>query len=318
MKILITGSSGQIGTNLALRLLSEGHFVLGVDCRPNAWTSDIPTRLLDLTTDCVGRLLELIRGYEIEAIVHLAAHAKVFELVREPSRALENVNMTFKVAESARLANLPLIFASSREVYGDIHQHITNESMADFVVAESPYSASKISGEAFIYSYAQCYDLNYIVFRFSNVYGRYDNDLERMERVTPLFIKRISQEQPIVIHGREKILDFTYIDDCVEGICLGLNKLLRKEVVNQTINLAYGEGNSLVDLAQFIGKAVGCEPKITFTPSQAGEVTRYIADITKARKLLDYNPKTPLSEGIHKAVAWTHEFDQNAKHALVR
>lgn len=317
MNILITGSSGQIGTNLGLRLIAEGHSVLGVDVRANAWTQEIPTRLLDITTDCVGRLLELIRGYEISLIVHLAAHAKVFELVREPSRALENVNMTFKAAESARLANLPIIFASSREVYGDIQQHITDESMADFVVAESPYSASKISGEAFIYSYAECYGMKYIVFRFSNVYGRYDNDLERMERVTPLFIRRISQDLPIVIHGKEKILDFTYVDDCVEGICLGIQKLYSKDVTNQTFNLAYGQGNSLIDLANLIGKAVGVVPKVTFTPTQAGEVTRYIADISKARKLLGYCPQTPLSEGIPKAVAWGREYDQHIKQTVV-
>jgi nucleoside-diphosphate-sugar epimerase len=313
LKVLITGASGQIGTNLGLRLISEGHFVLGVDKRPNTWTQEIPTRIVDLTGDCEGRLLELIRGYEIEVIVHLAAHAKVFELVREPSRALENIVMTYKVSESARLANLPLIFASSREVYGDIHQQLTDESAADFVVAESPYSASKISGEAFIYSYSQCYELPYIVFRFSNVYGRYDNDIERMERVTPLFISRISKDPPIVIHGKEKILDFTYIDDCVEGICLGLEKLLNRKVVNQTINLAYGQGNSLVDLANLIGKAVGMEPKITFTPSQPGEVTRYIADISKAKKLLGYSPKTSLTDGIPKAVSWCREFEQKQK-----
>ncbi len=310
MNILITGSSGQIGTNLGLRLLNEGHNVLGIDCRANAWTSKIPYRIVDLTTDCVGRMLELIRGFEIDLIVHLAAHAKVFELVREPSRALENVTMTFHAAESARLAQIPIIFGSSREVYGDIHMQKTNESCADFVVAESPYSASKIAGEAFIYSYAQCYNLPYIVFRFSNVYGRFDNDLERMERVTPLFIQKISKESPIIIHGREKILDFTYIDDCVEGICLGIQKLINREVVNQTINLAFGEGNSLENLAHFIGKAVGVEPSITFTPTQAGEVTRYIADISKARELLGYQPKTCLAEGIPKAVAWSREFEQ--------
>ncbi len=317
MNILITGSSGQIGTNLGLRLLSEDHSVLGIDCRPNTWTDRISMRYVDLTSDCVGRLLELIKGYEIDIIIHLAAHAKVFELVREPSRALQNVNMTFKVAESARLANIPIIFGSSREVYGDIHRHVTNESCADFVVAESPYSASKIAGEAFIYSYAQCYGLPYIVFRFSNVYGRYDNDLERMERVTPLFIKRISQELPIVIHGKEKILDFTYVDDCVDGINLGIHKLLNKEVMNQTINLACGEGNSLVDLAQFIGKAVGVEPKISYTPTQPGEVTRYIADIEKAKQLLGYQPKTSLSEGIPKAITWTREFAQQKQRSSI-
>lgn len=309
LNILITGSSGQIGSNLGLKLLSMGHFVLGVDKRPNMWTDQIEFRYVDLTTDCVGRLLELIRGFNIDLVVHLAAHAKVFELVREPTRALENVTMTFRAAESARLANIPIIFASSREVYGDIHKQYTDEASADFVVAESPYSASKIAGEAFIYSYAQCFNLDYIVFRFSNVYGRFDNDLERMERVTPLFIKRISQEEPIVIFGKEKILDFTYIDDCVQGVILGIEKLLSGEVKNQTINLACGQGNSLADLAHLIGKAVGVEPTIQFEPTQRGEVTRYIADISKARELLGYTPTTPLPEGIPKTVAWQREFE---------
>lgn len=307
LNILITGSSGQIGTNLALRLMEEGHFVLGIDKRANTWTDRITTRWVDMTTDCVGRLLELIRGFEINLIVHLAAHAKVFELVREPSRALENVNMTFKAAESARLANIPIIFGSSREVYGDIQQHITDESCADFVVAESPYSASKISGEAFIYSYSECFGLPYIVFRFSNVYGRFDNDLERMERVTPLFIKLISQEQPITIFGKEKVLDFTYVDDCVNGIVQGIKKLHANEVKNQTINIAFGKGNTLENLALLIGKSVGVEPQVTFKPVQSGEITQYVADISKARNLLGYEPQTPLSEGIPKAIAWSRE-----------
>lgn len=316
MNILITGSSGQIGTNLGLKLQSLGHSVLGIDTRPNTWTNQIETRIVDMTTDCVGRLLELIRGFQIDLIVHLAAHAKVFALVREPSRALENVEMTFRAAESARLANIPIIFGSSREVYGDIHRQLTDEASADFVVAESPYSASKISGEAFIYSYAQCYGLRYIVFRFSNVYGRFDNDLERMERVTPLFIDKIRRGEPITIFGKEKILDFTYVEDCVDGIFLGIEKLLSGEVSNQTINLACGEGNSLGMLADLIAKAVGVKPNITFEPTQAGEVTRYIADIRKARELLGYSPRTPLAEGIPRAVAWQQEFETECRQRI--
>ncbi|MFH1740542.1 MAG: NAD-dependent epimerase/dehydratase family protein [bacterium] len=307
MKVLITGSSGMIGTNLALRLLDEGHQVLGIDNRDNSWTDCIPFRNVDLRKNCVGHLVELIKGFEVDIVVHLAAHAKVYELVIEPSRALENVKITFKVLESARLAEVPIVFGRSREVYGDIHRHVTNEGCADFVVAESPYSASKISGEAFIYSFAQCYRLPYIVFRFSNVYGRFDNDLDRMERVTPLFIRRISRREPITIFGKEKVLDFTYIDDCVQGIYSGIQKLSAGELRNQTINLACGQGNSLNQLTQFIGEALGIEPVISYGPSQPGEVTRYVADISQARKLLGYEPTTPLSEGIPKAIAWQRE-----------
>ena len=176
------------------------------------------------------------------AVLHLAAHAKVFELVEQPYRAMENVEMCFRVLEYCRRKKTPLIFGSSREVYGDIHRHVTDETQADFVVAESPYSASKIAGEAFIYSYAECYDLPYLVFRFSNVYGRYDCDLERLERVIPLFIRRVAEGTPIVVYGREKVLDFTFVDDCTAGIVRAIDGLVARRVNQQTINLAYGRG----------------------------------------------------------------------------
>ena len=131
--------------------------------------------------------------------------------------------------EFCRHNDLPLIFSSSREVYGDIHHYITEETQADFSFTESPYSASKISGEALIYSYARCYGVRYLVFRFSNVYGRYDADIERMERVIPLFIRRISRGQPVRVFGKDKVLDFTYIDDCVDGIMLGSSGCWREQ-----------------------------------------------------------------------------------------
>ena len=136
--------------------------------------------------------------------MHLAAHAKVHQLVLEPAQALENIEMTVAALELRAGHATPIIFGSSREVYGDIHRHVTDEGMADFVVAESPYSASKIAGEAFLYSYARCYGLPVLVFRFSNVYGRYDNDLDRMERVIPLFLRQIVAGEPITVFGAEQ------------------------------------------------------------------------------------------------------------------
>ena len=319
MRILITGSSGQIGTNLALRLLDEGHFVFGVDKRLNPWTDRFPYLLQDLSSP-YPPYEKGIGGVEyppVDIVVHLAAHAKVHELVRQPHRAMENVTMTFNVLEYCRLARLPIIFSSSREVYGDIHRYIEDESLrpktmveqtAHFAYTESPYSASKIASEALIYSYARCYGLKYIVFRFSNVYGRYDNDIERMERVIPLFIRRIANDQPITIYGENKVLDFTYVDDCVAGIASGVYALHEGRVENQTINLAYGQGNTLIKMAHLVGDALGKEPKITIAPTQLGEVTHYVADITRARELLDYEPRVPLDEGIPLAVKWNREW----------
>jgi UDP-glucose 4-epimerase len=303
MHVLITGSSGQIGTNLAQMLMKRGDTVEGVDIRKNTWTDEINYKLVNLIDVTRGsKKLELEAKPDV--VVHLAAHAKVYELVKNPARALENVEMLFGVLEYCRLNNTPIIFASSREVYGDIHHLITHEKVADFIVAESPYSASKISGEAMIYSYFQCYKLPHLVFRFSNVYGRYDCDLERMERVIPLFIKKIAEEQPIKVFGRNKVLDFTYVDDCIRGIISGIDKVVAGEIQRETINLAYGRGNSLENLVNIIALALQKEPRAEYLPSRSGEVTHYVADITKARTLLNYNPETPMSLGLRRSIEW--------------
>ena len=118
MRVLITGSSGQIGTNLGLKLLEEGREVVGLDLRPNPWTDQIPTRTLDLR-EPAAELDRALGAESWDVIVHLAAYAKVHELVVHPERALENVVMTFSVLELARRRGTPIIFGSSREAYGD-------------------------------------------------------------------------------------------------------------------------------------------------------------------------------------------------------
>ena len=311
MRVLITGSSGQIGTNLGLRLQEEGHYVFGIDKRPNTWTRDIETLLQDLSAPFFhyqGGIGSVEYPADLDAVVHLAANAKVNQLVNQPHRAMENITVTFNVLEFCRANDVPIIFSSSREVYGDIHRYITEESYADFAFTESPYSASKISGEALIYSYAQCYGLRYLVFRFSNVYGRYDNDLERMSRVIPKFIYQISHNEPITVYGQDKVLDFTYIDDCVSGVVRGIELLASGAGGNQTINLAYGRGSSLVTMAEYVGQALGIQPDMRIEPSRVGEVTHYVANVGKARALLGYEPRVSLEEGIPRAVKWCTEW----------
>jgi UDP-glucose 4-epimerase len=322
VRVLITGSSGQIGTNLALRLQQDGHWVFGVDKRENTWTDNAFRYILQDLAIHYPAFRGGIGGVEypeVDVVVHLAAHAKVHQLVRQPHRALENLIMTHNVLEYARQLELPVVFSSTREVYGDVRRFDEyGEATADFAYTESPYSASKIASEAFIYSYARCYGLRYLVFRFSNVYGRYDNDLQRMERVLPLFMHQMSRGEPITVFGGdEKVLDFTYIDDCIDGIARGVERLVAGNVANETINLAYGQGNTLVRAAELIAGELGVEPQINHAASLLGEVTHYVADIRKARELLDWQPATPLDQGIPKAVAWfrawrdEHPFDED-------
>jgi nucleoside-diphosphate-sugar epimerase len=307
MRVLITGSSGQIGTNLALRLMRHGHSVYGVDKRQNTWTDEFPTLLQDLA----GHYPAFPGGIggveypQVDIVVHLAAHAKVHQLVAQPHRALENAVMTFNVLEFCRGVGVPLVFSSTREVYGDVRRFEGyGEATADFAFTESPYSASKIAGEAMIYSYGRCYDLPYLVFRFSNVYGRYDNDLHRMVRVLPLFTHLMLKGEQVTVFGRDKVLDFTYVDDCVDGIARGVEALAAGQVRNETINLAFGQGNTLFRAAELIAERLDVQPRIDTAPARIGEVTHYIADIRKAHDLLGWRPETPLDVGIPKSVDW--------------
>ena len=164
-RILLTGSSGQIGTNLAFVLKEKGYEVFGIDKRQNAWTNEIDTLLQDLSSTFRSHVNGIgnVDYGKVDLVVHLAANAKVHELVEHPERAFDNFMMTFNVIEYCRQNNVPLIFSSTREVYGDIKRYETNEEMASFSTTESPYSASKISSEAFVYSYSRCYDMKYIV-----------------------------------------------------------------------------------------------------------------------------------------------------------
>jgi UDP-glucose 4-epimerase len=307
---LITGSSGQIGTNLALRLMREGHSVFGVDKRQNPWTDAFPTLLQDLASHYPA-FPGGIGGVEypdVDVVVHLAAHAKVHQLVAQPHRALENAVMTFNVLEYCRGVHVPIVFSSTREVYGDVHRFEGyGEATADFAFTESPYSASKIAGEALIYSYGRCYDLPYLVFRFSNVYGRYDNDLHRMVRVLPLFTHLMLRGERVTVYGKDKVLDFTYVDDCVDGIARGVVALVNGKVKNETINLAFGQGNTLFRAAELIAEQLDVEAKIDTAPARLGEVTHYVADIRKANDLLEWQPQTSLDDGIPKAVEWFRE-----------
>jgi UDP-glucose 4-epimerase len=129
-----------------------------------------------------------------------------------------------------------------------------------------------------------------------------------MVRVIPLFIHSMLRGEPITIYGgNDKTLDFTYVDDCIDGIVAGIEALGERLVVNQTINLAYGQGNTLVRCAELIAGELGTAPDMTLAPSLLGEVTHYVADLSKARELLGYTPKVSLDDGIARAVAWFRE-----------
>lgn len=308
MKILVTGSSGQVGTNLCLALLQKGHSVLGIDRRSNIWTDQIPFLQVDLAQS-MPTPAEIVVAHPDFAppdlVVHLAANAKVHELVKDPRRAHENTTVTFHVLEFCRRQQIPIIFSSSREVYGRPMPPAVAEDATDVFHILSPYAAYKLADEMLIYAYANCYQLKYLVFRLSNVYGRFDNDIERMTRVLHIFVDQMRRGEPVTIYDRTKMIDFTYVDDCINGLILGIDKLSKGEVVNETFNLSSGSPATLVHLAETIAANLGVTPTIIDQPIQPGEINFYVADLTKARTLLGYAPQVSFEEGIKRAVEWS-------------
>src|SRR3989338_5730538 len=192
MRILVTGSSGTIGTRLCEKLLEQGHDIVGVDwkknrCKPEM---DIRTIIADLRDEKNLAALPT----DSDAVVHLAANARVYELVKDPDRARDNFLSTYNVVEFVRKNKIPrLIFASSREVYGNAERETYAEDMVKIDLCESPYTATKMAGEALIHAYRRCYGLKTGILRFRNVYGAYDDS----DRIVPLFIRLSRPDAPM-------------------------------------------------------------------------------------------------------------------------
>ncbi len=297
MKILVTGSSGTIGTRLCEKLLERGDKVLGFDWLPNKWNKDVQkvTTIVDIRDEAAMKKVSI----DADVLVHLAANARVYELVEHPDRARDNFLTTFNALEFARTNNIKrFIFASSRESYGNTGVDKYTEDLVRVENCESPYTASKVGGEALVEAYRRCYGIDQITFRFSNVYGMYDDSV----RVVPLFFRLARKNEEMTIFGKEKCLDFTYIDDTVSGIIAGIDKF--ETAKNDTYNLATGEGTTIIKLAEDIKRLCKSDSKIAIGASRTGEVIRYIADISKAKKALGYKPQTSFDEGVRKSVEW--------------
>jgi UDP-glucose 4-epimerase len=277
----------------------HGMDVHGIDWVPNKWKPEIDRVTTQIDLRDKELLMKADLPKNIDAIIHLAANARVYDLVEDPDRALDNVATTYNVLEFARQRGIKkFMFSSSREAYGNAGKEVYSEDMASIAQTESPYSASKIAGEAFVESYTRCYGVDHVIFRFSNVYGMYDDS----NRVIPLFLRLAKKNEQMTVFGKDKKLDFTYIDDTVAGILQCLEAFATTK--NQTYNLAFGEGTTIEHLAKRILELTGSTSEIKMAESRVGEVFRYIADISKAKKAFGYSPKTSFEEGIKKTVEW--------------
>lgn len=296
--VFVTGSNGMIGTRLCQILVEKKYTVFGADYKKNLWDANVDELTINLDLRDKSKVLELLPK-NIDLIIHLAGHARVYNSVIDPSLAYNNFVLTFNILEFARINDIKrLIFSSSREVYGNTTEATHAEDDANMRNCESPYTASKIASEALIWAYHRCYGIDFIIFRFSNVYGMYDNS----DRLIPQFIRQAALGENLTIFGKDKLMDFTYINDTIDGIIKGIEKFDSSK--NSVFNIAAGKGISISYVAELIKSNLNSNSEIIFKENKSGEVVKYIADISKAKSILNYRPMTSIEKGISESVAW--------------
>ncbi len=306
---VVTGAAGFIGSHLCEALLSGGWAVKGLDsfddfydpqvkrgnlagCLENERFSLIEGDIRDTTA------VEAVLGSGADAVVHLAARAGVRPSIEQPVVCQDvNVTGTGLLLEAARRHQVGrFIFASSSSVYGNNEKVPFNES--DNVDSPiSPYAASKRAGELLCHTYHHLYGLNVTCLRFFTVYGA----RQRPDLAIHKFTRLIAAGQPIPVFGDGSMMrDHTYIDDIVAGVAAAVERCSGYRIYN----LGHSEPISLSDLIAALERALGAEAVIERLPEQPGDVERTFADITLARRDLDYEPRTDLATGLARFVEW--------------
>jgi UDP-glucuronate 4-epimerase len=309
MRILVTGGAGFIGSHLVEKLLAAGHTVVILDdfndfydpqikqANISGVAKDVAIHHVDLRDSAaVGNLFH---REKFEVIAHLAARAGVRPSIQYPQLYNDtNVTGTLHLLEAARVTGVEkFIFASSSSVYGasktvpfSEDQHLTQTL--------SPYAATKIAGEFLCSTYSHLYRLRVVALRYFTVYG----PRQRPDLAIHQFTRRIYAGRPIEQFGDGTTRrDYTYIDDVIQGTMAALDY---EGPLFDIFNLGESETIQLKDLIAAIENALGKKAKINRLPEQPGDMPLTCADISKARKLLGYNPKTRFDEGLPKFVEW--------------
>ena len=295
--ILVTGSSGMIGTALIQKLQQKNYTIYGFDIKKPVIYDGFKYKVVDLTKP-INESLDVT----IDLVVHLAAHARVYELVLDPSKALENIVMTHNIFEWCRKKEVKrVLFASSRETYGDQTELPIKEDVANQRFSKSIYTTGKICGESYCYSYNHCYNIQCKIMRLSNVYGKYDFS----DRFIPKIINQLINNQDVTINGENKTLDFTYLDDCVNGIYTLINKWGTSNF--SEYNIASGTQSKLLDVAKEIKKLLKSKSKIGIGENLTGEVFNYQADISRMKNI-GYAPKIKIQDGMQKSIDYYSKY----------
>jgi UDP-glucuronate 4-epimerase len=309
MRILVTGGAGFIGSHLVEKLLAAGHAVVILDDfndfydpqikRANiaGFARDVTVCHVDLRDGAAVR--SLFHGEKVDAIAHLAARAGVRPSIQHPQLYCDtNVSGTLHLLEAARVTGVErFIFASSSSVYG-ASKTIPFSEEQHLIQTLSPYGATKVAGEFLCSTYSHLYQMRIVALRYFTVYG----PRQRPDLAIHQFTRRIYAGQPIDQFGDGSTRrDYTHIDDVIQGTMAALQY---QGPLYDVFNLGESETIQLKELISAIENALGKKAKINRLPEQPGDMPLTCADISKARKLLGYEPTTKLSEGLQKFIDW--------------
>jgi UDP-glucuronate 4-epimerase len=246
-------------------------------------------------------LEDLLTRYPVGAIFHAAARAGVRPSIQEPLLYEEvNIRGTMNLLEMVRRFSIPhFVFASSSSVYGENEKvPFLEEDNVDHPI--SPYAATKKAGELLCYTAHHLYGISTICLRFFTVYG----PRQRPEMAIHKFTRLIAQGKPVPVYGDgTSRRDYTYIEDIVEGVIAAVDRRFSYEVVNLGESRTIG----LLELISVIEENLGKKAVLEWHSKQAGDVPITYAGVEKAKRLLGYNPKTHVQDGIREFVKWYRE-----------
>lgn len=311
MRFLVTGGSGFIGSNICETLLKNGHTVRCLDNLSTGKRSNMDA-FIDHPqfTFVEGDIQDLdccIRACAgMDYVLHQAAWGSVPRSIEMPILYDSvNVHGTVNMMEAARRAGVKrFVYASSSAVYGDDATLPKVEEKVGKLL--SPYALSKYADELYAQQYHMHYGLPTVGLRYFNVYGKRQDPEGAYAAVIPKFIKMLlSGERPTIFGDGSQTRDFTYIDDVVQANLRAC--LAPAEANGEAFNIAFGEKQYLIDIYDALASALGVYTEPIFSEERAGDIKHSSADITKARKLLQYTPEWDFDKGIAAAIAWYRE-----------
>lgn len=313
----ITGGAGFIGSTLSEKLIKEGNKVIAIDNFCDFYDTKIKeNNVKDLLKEPNFKLYrkdirdkeaikQIFDENQIDIVMHLAAMAGVRPSIENPILYQEvNCMGTQNILEEMKAHNIKnLVMASSSSVYGNCKEVPFREDMiVDFAI--SPYAATKKANEVMTHVYHKLFNMNVIMLRFFTVYGPKQRPDLAINKFTRLMLN--NEEIPMFGDGSTS-RDYTYVDDIVDGIIKSCNYVMENENVYEILNLGNSSPVSLKEMINTIAKVIGTEAKIKQLPMQPGDVDRTFADVSKAKALIGYEPKTTFEEGIRNFVNWYKE-----------